>query len=161
MRRRTAWGFVLTAAVASLAGCGTFEEPDRSMAAVGAAMISSRPMQSVRERGNHARSAPNTSFRPGSEPRESGSRLLSCGVRMGGGSDQLGRQPIGNAGFMLRTRRFTAIRRLQAMWNLEAVSRGKAAKRLLDRVALPTRSLEGVPFLLERGRSGGGSPIRR
>ena len=29
MRRRTVWGFVVTAAIASFTGCGTLEEPDQ------------------------------------------------------------------------------------------------------------------------------------
>ena len=29
MRRRTAWGFVVTVAIASFTGCGTLEEPDQ------------------------------------------------------------------------------------------------------------------------------------
>lgn len=67
--------------------------------------------------------------------------------------DQVGRQPEANLGFALRTRAYTALKRIRSMASPRALVRARKVKRRLVDIALPYRSVEGVLFVLERRTS--------
>jgi len=67
--------------------------------------------------------------------------------------DQLGTEPNPRVDLMLRSRAYTALKRMQSVARPGALAAARDLKRRLDDVALPYCCLEGVLFVLERSTS--------